>query len=267
MSRIAVVTGANKGIGFAIAKQLAQSPGIQVILTARDTARGQEAVNQLKEQKADVKFHQLDLTDKNSIDQFAAHIKKTYGGLDILVNNAGIAFKGDAFDENVARTTAATNYFGTRDVLDKLLPLVREHGRVVNVSSMAGRLSILSNELKGKFTDPKLNVEGINNLVNQFIADVADNTYSQKGWPKSCYGVSKVAVTALTTVLARDETYSKNGILINACCPGWVRTDMAGPNAPRTPDEGAKTPVMLALLPPGDTRTGLYWKDEKVREW
>jgi len=268
MSRLAVVTGANKGIGFAVVQKLAKSPGLNVILTARDPKLGQEAIDKLKAEKTtNVTFHQLDITDKSSIDRFATYLSNTHGGLDILINNAGMAFKGDAFDESVAKTTIKTNYDGTRDVCEKLLPLVRKNGRVVNVSSTAGRLSILGESLQKKFTDPALTVQGVDNLENQFISDVADNTYDKKGWPKSCYGVSKVGVTALTQVLGRDKKYSQNGILINACCPGWVRTDMAGPNAPLSVEEGAVTPVLLALLPEGDKRTGLFWSNSQPKQW
>jgi len=268
MSRVAVVTGGNKGIGFAIVKQLAASPGIDVILTARDPKLGQSALDQLHaENTKNVSFHQLDITDKASIDNLANYLQSKYGGLDILVNNAGMAFKGDAFDRNVAETTLKTNYYGTRDVLVKLLPLVKENGRVVNVSSTAGRLSNLSESLQKQFTDPALTVEGINALAQQFVEAVDDNTYAKKGWPKSCYGISKVAVTALTRVLGRDPAYHKKNILINACCPGWVRTDMAGPKATLSTDEGAVTPVKLALLPKEETKTGLFWREQQVVVW
>jgi len=211
--------------------------------------------------------YQLDIVDNGSIDKFSQHLEKEYGGIDILVNNAGIAAKGDAFDEHIARNTIGTNYFGTLNVLLKLLPLVKKNGRVVNVSSSAGKLSILSPDLQKKFTDPDLTIDGVNSLMNQFIQDVKENTYAQKGWPKTTYGISKVGLTAITRVLAHDEQYKNKGILINAVCPGWCRTDMAGPRAPLTPNEGAETPCLLATLPEASTSTGEFWKDKKPVQW
>jgi NAD(P)-dependent dehydrogenase (short-subunit alcohol dehydrogenase family) len=107
-SRVAVVTGANKGIGFGIVRKLAALPGVQVLLTARDESRGRQALKDLGS-PTNVRFHQLDISDAASVDSMAGHLRKEFGGLDILVNNAGLAFKGDAFNGDVARQTVRVN--------------------------------------------------------------------------------------------------------------------------------------------------------------
>jgi len=257
------VTGANKGIGFQTVKLLANVPGMHVILTARKESLGLEAIEKLKDH-SNVEFQQLDIDDEKSIANFANTLKSKFGGLDILVNNAGLAFKGDAFDENVARTTIATNYFGTLHVCNSLLPLVREGGRVVNVSSQAGSLAKLSPELKSKFTSSTLTVGEITNLMNSFITAVGKGTHKEEGWPQTTYGISKVGVTALTKVLAREE---KRNILINCCCPGWCQTDMSSNSGTRTAEQGANSAVYLSLLPSDSKINGKFYRDDKELEW
>jgi carbonyl reductase 1 len=145
MSRITVVTGANKGIGFSIVKILCQSKSKEdiVYLTARDESRGMKAVAELKGLGCDAAFHQLDLDSLESIKKLSNYLKQTYGGLDILVNNAGVAYKGSStapFDEQ-AEVTNRTNYFGTLNVCKHLIPLIKDRGRVVHVSSQCGHYS------------------------------------------------------------------------------------------------------------------------------
>jgi len=260
--KIAVVTGANKGIGLEAVKILARVPGLHVILTARNESLGLEALGKLNDKN--IEFHQLDITDESSIVKLANTLKTKYGGLDILVNNAGMAFKGNAFDENVARTTINTNYFGTLQACKHLLPLVRDGGRVVNVSSQAGSLSKVSPELKSKFTSSTLTTGEITNLMNSFITAVSKNTYKEEGWPQTTYGVSKVGVTALTKVLAREE---KRNILINCCCPGWCNTDMSSNSGTRTAEQGANSLVFLSLLPSDSKINGKFYRDEGELEW
>jgi len=262
-----VITGANKGIGYAIAKALAKSD-ILVVVTARDESLGKQASHSLVSsegvKKENLDFHQLDITDAKSIDEFGKYVEQKYGGIDILVNNAGMAFKGDAFDEHVARTTIATNYYGTLAVLKRLLPSVRDRGRVVNVSSSVGKLTRVGDDLVKRLTDPNLTVDGLNALMESFIDAVAKKDWNLKGWPTTTYGVSKIGVTALTRVLAHDE---KRNVLINSCCPGYVKTDMSSGRGPLTPDQGAETPVFLALLPPSSKATGGFYYQKSLVNW
>jgi len=269
--RVALVTGANKGIGYEIAAQLAEQPRILVLVSARSEEKAKNAVEAMHRtpniEPQRVEPFLLDIDDEKSIISAAQRVKEKFGGLDILVNNAAIAFKGDAFDENVARTTAKTNYFGTYNMLKHFLPIMRENGRVVNVSSQAGTISLhrCAERIRNQFLKEDLTVPELEGLLEKFAQDVATLRWKENGWPGSCYGISKAAVNSLTRILARDN--KTRGLLINACCPGSVRTDMSSHRGNRTPAEGAKTPVYLALLPEDCAITGKFWKDQKVLPW
>jgi len=258
-----IVTGGNKGIGFSIVKLLAQnSINNKVILTSRNVELGLKAVADLA--LPNVSYMQLDICDKSSIQKFTEDFKQKYSNIDVLINNAAIAFKGDRFDSEVASITVNTNYFGTLQVIETLFPLLHSGSRIINIASVAGNLNIIkSNELKLKFTSPTLTIDELNTLMNQFIEDVKTNTYQEKGWPRSAYGVSKVGVIALTHILARND---KN-IFVNCCCPGFVKTDMSSHRGVKTTDEGADTPVWLALLPPESTVNGKFFADRAERTW
>lgn len=190
-------------------------------------------------------------------------------GLDVLINNAAMAYKVAStapFIEQ-ATNTVKTNFTGTVNVTRALLPLMRPGGRIVMVSSSAGRLGILKPHLQEQFTSTSLTEPQLVSLMDQFVQDVANRVHQTNGWPTTAYGVSKVGVTAFTKVIARElSAGGHTDILVNACCPGWVRTDMAGPNAPRTPDQGAETPVYLAMLPP-NSPSGEFWRDNKIASW
>jgi len=271
--RIAVVTGGNKGIGFAICRALQkQNPTIHVVLAARSESLGKDAVNALQQenpqQQENIEYAPLDLTEPSSAARLASWLKDRHKGIDILINNAGMAWKGDAFDENVARTTLGTNYFGTLSVMQELLPIVRDGGRVVNVCSFAGVPSRVREDVRKQFLAPSISLDKLNSVMNSFIEAVKDGTYAEKGWPKQTYSVSKIGETVMGNIFAREESYRKRGILILSVNPGWVKTDMAGPKAPLTIDQGAETPVFSALLPPDTSvQTGSYLSDKKVVDW
>lgn len=183
--RVAVVTGANKGIGYAIVKQLADpSLGLTVVLTCRNEERGKQAVAALAVEGLDVLFHPLDITQEPSIDALAKWLQDRFQGLDILVNNAGIAYRGDAFSYEVAKNTLECNYFGTLAVIQKLSPLLREGARVVNVSSRAGKFSRLSPSLREYLFREDCTIPELSALMNDFIQSVKEGTWEQKGWPK-----------------------------------------------------------------------------------
>ncbi|XP_019585851.1 carbonyl reductase [NADPH] 3 [Rhinolophus sinicus] len=273
-SRVALVTGANKGIGFAIARELCRQFSGDVVLTARDAARGRAAVQQLQAEGLSPRFHQLDIDDLQSIRALRDFLLKEYGGLNVLVNNAGIAFKTDdptPFDIQ-AEVTLKTNFFATRNVCTELLPIIKPHGRVVNISSRVGTnaLENCSENLQEKFRCETLTEEDLVDLMKKFVEDTKNEVHEREGWPNSAYGVSKLGVTVLSRILARrlDEKRKADRILLNACCPGWVKTDMAGASGCRTLEEGADTPVYLALLPPDATEPhGQLVHDKVVIHW
>ena len=196
--RLAVVTGANQGIGYEIAKALALSPNnVHVILTARDANKGQAAVNSINayarehshgqhqpasplvSQPPSVEFYQLDVRDQGSIDRFSTHIGTVHGGrVDILVNNAGLAFKGDTFGADEARATIDTNFYGTIRVTEALLPYLRaaasaapasRGARVINICSQAGRLGQVSPQLQARFQDADASVASLSRLVRACV--------------------------------------------------------------------------------------------------
>ncbi|KAG5563150.1 hypothetical protein RHGRI_005789 [Rhododendron griersonianum] len=261
--RIAVVTGSNKGIGLEICRQLA-SNGVTVILTARDENRGLEAVRNLKASGlSDILFHQLDVTNQTSIASLAEFIKTKFKKLDILVNNAGVgdfdslvgpnAKKGEIFKQSLedAEACLKTNYYGVKLLTEELIPLLQQSDspKIVNVSSSFGKLEYVSNEkAKEQLSEiDGLTVEKVDEVVKWYYEDLREDLLETKGWPLSvsAYKVSKAALIGYTRVMAKN--YPK--IAINTVCPGYVKTDLNYNTGIYTVEQGAKGPVMLALLP------------------
>jgi carbonyl reductase 1 len=253
--RVAVVTGGNRGIGREIARRLATA-GLDVVATGRDPTEGRKAAAEIG-----ARYLPLDVTDAASIDALAASLR---GGLDVLVNNSGISMQG--FDAAVAQGTLDVNFFGAMNVTDRLLPLVRSGGRIVMVSSGMGELSSVSDSLRKRFVDPALSRDELVSLMHSFVREVAAGTHARSGWPSSAYRVSKVGLNALTRILARELASDPRRILVNAVCPGWVRTSMGGPGAPRSVEKGSETPAWLALLPDGGP-SGRFFRDQREIAW
>ena len=227
---------------------------------------GQQAVATLRaETGGDLLFGQLDVTDAASVAAFAAWAEKELGHVDALVNNAGIAFKGDTWGASEAKATVDTNYRGTRAVTEALLPLIGRGGRVVNVCSRAGtsRLVAGSPGLAARWA-AVASAADVDALVAEFEAAVADGSWQAKGWPKSMYGVSKLAEAAYTRVLAGEV--GDKGITVAACCPGWVCTDMSSHKGPLSVDQGADTPAWLASDAPASVAGG-FWAERKRIEY
>ncbi|XP_012230090.2 carbonyl reductase [NADPH] 1 [Linepithema humile] len=270
--RVAVVTGSNKGIGFAIVKDLCQQYDGNVYLTARDVTRGQNAVSELKKQGLQPKFHQLDVNDDESVTKFRDYLKNTYGGLDVLVNNAAIAFKSAATEPFAvqAEETVRVNYFSLRRVCDALYPLLRPHARVVHVSSSAGRLcNITGKALKQKLSDPNLTEAELDEIMRDFVNSAKSGTHVKAGWSNSAYEASKIGVSALAGIhQSTFNTDPRKDIAVNAVHPGYVDTDMTNHKGPLTPEQGAIAPVYCALLPEDTEIKGKYiWFDKTLSEW
>ncbi|KAK2041076.1 carbonyl reductase [Colletotrichum somersetense] len=285
-SRIGVVTGANKGIGYAIVRQLAlqypKSPlnkgSLLIYLTARDKSRGEQAVSNiqgdadLKQAKAlsadggaaDIKFHQLNISDSSSISNLASFLKKEHPeGIDFVINNAGIAMQG--FDSNVVKSTLACNYHGTLEATRAWIPILKPDGRIVNVASVSGSLSKYSLEIKQRFLNAQ-SVSEVTELMEEFTVAVEKGTHEEDGWPSAAYAVSKAGEIGMTRAIARELQEKGSKLSVNSCHPGYVVTDMTRGGGTKTPDQGAQTPVHLAVADIGGA-TGEYWSDEKVAKW
>ena len=183
----------------------------------------------------------------------------------MLVNNAGVAL--DGFDASIVEKTLGCNYFGTLRLTGALLPLMqqRDGARIVNVSSMIGKLNKYPPELEKRFRGAK-DVEDITLLMNEFNSAVASGNHDQRGWPSTAYGVSKAGVTGMSKVLGQQTVGQKGSLLLNACCPGYVNTDMSKGRGRLSPDRGAQTPVKLALGDIGNV-SGEFWEREEISSW
>jgi NAD(P)-dependent dehydrogenase (short-subunit alcohol dehydrogenase family) len=229
-NKVAVVSGANRGIGKEVVRQLAER-GYTVVLGARDQAKGEEAARELGNHN--VVALGLDVTNDQSVTKFMQEVERRFGRLDVLVNNAGTMYDSwqtaSEADLEKSRIAHETNFWGAWRLAKAAVPLMRKSGkgRIVNVSSEAGALSKL-------------------------------------GAGPPAYASSKAAMNALTRVLAAE--LKGDGILVNSVCPGWVRTEMGGQNAPRTVEQGASS-VVWAVTIPDDGPTGGFYRDGKPLEW
>jgi NAD(P)-dependent dehydrogenase (short-subunit alcohol dehydrogenase family) len=232
MKRTAIVTGANRGIGYEVSRQLADQ-GYRVIMTSRDRVKGQAAYFALRNTKRDLVYHPLDVTSDESVATLKATLQREVGTVEVLVNNAAILIDEEQklLSEalSVLRTTFETNYFGALRMCQAFIPLMKEsnYGRVVNVSSEVGSL-----------------------------ADMA--SYAP------AYSTSKAALNALTRIIAAEV--SSFNIKVNSVCPGWVRTDMGGEDATRSVEKGAESIIWLATLP-NDGPTGGFFQDFQPLRW
>ncbi len=236
MNKTALVTGANRGIGFAIARQLAEL-GITVLAGVRNGASAASATAAFGKIGVDVQPVILDVANVAALPSSLKDIEQRHAPIDILVNNAAIlidgpgGFDASLFDmtDETFRLTWETNVLAPAAIIRTLLPgmIARGYGRVVNVSSLAGQLAGMGS-----------------------------------GFP--AYRISKTALNALTRIAAAEA--GRGDVKVNACSPGWVRTGMGGPEASRLPDKGAETPVWLATLP-SDGPTGGFFEDKKAVPW
>ncbi len=237
--KIALVTGANRGIGRETARQLARL-GYEVIGTSRNPEQGDRVARELASDGI-VHFHPLDVTDASSIRALGKWVRETQGRLDVLVNNAGIfpdaggSVSGTALSAmkaplEILQAAMETNVYGPFLLCQEFLPMMLKqgHGRVVNVSSGMGQLS----EMEGGYPGYRLSKTSLNALTRMFAAEMGE-------------GVD---------------------VLINSVCPGWVKTDMGGAGAERTPEKGAETLVWLATLPQGGPSGG-FFRDREAIAW
>ena len=271
MVKVAIVTGANKGIGFGIVKGLLKRFDGVVYLTSRDDARGKAAVTKLNELGLKPEYHQLDVADRNSVLRFRDHIKEKYGGIDILINNAGLGCSEDFFGPyEMYKTLIDVNYFSILTIQELLFPLVRNNGRILNMSSACGHLSNIRNMYWiERLSKKDLTVEDVNEFVNWYLDGLKNGTFNfddiADNGTSAAYRVSKVALSAITMV-QQKELEARN-ISVNSMHPGLVRTDMMLGLGFFDIDEAAKTPIYLVLDAPDTLKGAFVWYDGRVLDW
>jgi len=274
IAKFALVTGANKGIGLEIVRQLCTIENMNVILTARNIELGEQAVREINSDK--VIFHQLDINDEESIKNFKHDLVKDIlpsdKGLDILINNAGFAYHGNIFGLEEAKHTINTNYHGTRRVCEALEDLVvksatgtNNYGRIINVCSMAGRLTQVNEKLQARFAADDVTTDKLDALENEFYQAIINDNLRTAGWPKSMYGISKLLEIAYTKMLARK--LESTGVQVTACCPGYCATDMSSMRGYKTAAQGAETPVFLATQKFTHSPNGRFFQEEREIQW
>jgi carbonyl reductase 1 len=257
---IAVVTGANRGLGLETAHSLAKR-GYRVWLTGRSPQQAEAAAAKLRAEQLDVQAASLDVASAESVAAFAERMARE-PGIDALVNNAGATFQG--FDEGVAARTLEGNYRGAVRVTDSLLGRLAPAANIVMVSSGMGELSSFSAALQQRFLSNALTRAQIEELADEFVSAVGRGTHTAAGFPSNAYSVSKALLNAFTRVLARE--LEGTGKRVNAVCPGWVRTRMGGSSAPRSLEEGASGIVWAALLDASGPNGG-FFRDAKAIRW
>lgn len=261
----AVVTGANRGIGLETCRQLARR-GWRVILTGRDRDKAAAAAETLVAEGGGapptVEARALDVGDAGSVAAFAAQLAREGVSVHALVDNAGVSLRG--FDADLAAATLNINYFGAVRVTEALMPLLPRGGRVVMVSSGMGELAGFAPALRARFVDPTLDRASLAALVDSFVSEVRRKQHERHGWPSNAYRVSKAALNAYVRILAPE--LAPRGVLVNAVCPGWVRTDMGGASASRAVASGAAGVVWAATLAAGGP-TGGFFRDGRAIPW
>lgn len=283
-SQLAARTPSNKQVVRNLALSYKTSPRnhpsspLRIYVCARDRSKGAHAIQSLHDDPAlqsaralssagglvELAARELDVTSQDSVDAFAGDMRAAHpDGIDVLVNNAGIASEG--FDAAVVQKTLATNYYGVRRMCLSMIPGMAPGGRVVNISSMSGKLNKYSDSLTARFRGART-LDDVDALMAEFQDAVGRGKHAEEGWPPVAYAVSKAGVTGLSRVLGRGLLEGQSGVLLNACCPGYVDTDMTKHRGKKTPDQGAQLPVRLALGDVGGVG-GEFWEFDEVGKW
>ncbi|KAL8262789.1 hypothetical protein R6Q59_024138 [Mikania micrantha] len=262
---VAIVTGANKGIGYALVKRFAKL-GLTVVLTARDRSKGLDAMDSLKVLGLDhnVYFCQLDISDRASISSFVSWFRARFELFDILVNNAAVCFNTMGQNSiDYADTVINTNYYGSKQFTEAMLPLFRRSAfitRILNISSRLGTLDKLKNtEMKTILGNiERLSEDQIEMVLHVFLQDVAEDRWKKVGWPEiwTDYSVSKLALNAYSQVLARKY---KDMVSVNCFCPGFTQTSMTNGKGNHSADDAAEMAAAITLLPPHHLTTGKFY--------
>ncbi|OWR51675.1 carbonyl reductase [NADPH] 3-like [Danaus plexippus] len=270
-TKVAVVTGSNKGIGFEIVKGLCEKFPGSVYLTARNEERGRKAVQRLEEMGYKPLFHLLDVTSEASIQEFANHVTTHHSGIDVLVNNAGIL----DFDKSVSsyedsKKLLDTNFYSLLTITRILYPLLTNTARIVNLSSDWGLLSNINKQVwLDVLNKDDLTVDEILQFVDDFLeaAKNGKKSFISFAGYYGDYKVSKVALSALTFVQQKQFIEQGKDISINCVHPGFVKSDMTKGRGNFTPERGARTPLYLLLEAPQSHKGTFVWHDGHQVNW
>ncbi|GAB7349821.1 hypothetical protein MBLNU459_g0528t1 [Dothideomycetes sp. NU459] len=261
-SRVVVVTGANRGIGLAICSLILSST--QPVKLYAASRSGADLALKSSSPSTSISYPQLDVTNQRSIDALVRDLEDQTGHVDVLINNAGLNAYPEHSPEGVEKMLNV-NYRGTLRVIHPIFRLILRPSvdMIVNMSSTASNLKIYSPEVRSRFRNPDMTIPELDRIAQDYLDAVAQGRESASGFsgPGQGYCVTKACVNALTSLLARENP----GLVINACCPGWVDTDMGGimGKPPKTAADGARIPVRLGF---GDVDgvTGRYWANDSI---
>jgi len=277
-----LITGSNKGIGYGIAEEILNSPQLQnyrVILTSRNIELGHKAFKSLSTKyevfnaKNRLIYYQLDINDPKSVTEFIRWLKDSFYTISILVNNAGILMDEYEFNLNNFDKLFQTNFLDTINFTDKIIGLITD--KIIFISSSDTQELTFNNEkLKQRFTKDDLTIDELSLLIEEFRISIKNKTYTKEGWPDygigwshNSYAFSKMCLSLYTKILGKRNDTVKRNIQVYSCCPGWVKTDMGGQNAPRSLKEGMVTPMFLIELQLDKIDLkyqGMFFYDENV---
>ena len=248
--RTVLITGANKGIGYAtIEKLLSEPTPYDIILTSRDVTLGEKATATLQEKypnsSSTVTYHQLDQNDDKSVENLVEWIKSSNKKIDVLVNNAAV--RQSTTDDEYKKLIVKTNFVSVVNLTEKLLPYLTEDGKILQITSLVGQLAWQGETLRKALTDPELTREKLFELANNIVEVTKDFPYNPPFFAESSYPASK----------ALSNTYTRNFLLgqlkenqqVYVVEPGWVQTDMGGTRAPLTPEQGVDSIWYVINLP------------------
>jgi len=251
MSKIVLVTGANRGIGKEVALRLAQHQ-FRVIAASRTLEKAIETQLEFRNQGLEVDVLALDVSNPSSITSAFEEVQQRYGSIDILINNAGI--NGSGWSQEVFNEIMQTNFYGPVQAIRLFSQIIPEGGQIINVTSELGKLKYLNDTYKNVVTSSN----SIDELLTvPFLPDEQINSYMNV----PVYQVAKACLNRATQIFSQAFSHANNHkqIFVNSCCPGWVKTDMGGQAAPRTIEQGGASILALALNTP--TTTGGFFRD------
>ena len=270
--KLIMITGANRGIGFGMIESLLKSnPEYNFIMCARSMERGKKAFEELKKKFPDVEsrvtLHELNIESSKSIDDFVEWIKNTHTIVHCLFNNAGICSWNTEITEAMVKEMVPTNYYGTVELTEKMFPLLPNESKIIFMTSRLGtHPNVSDSTISERLRNPKLTRSELKTIVDDFCTDVKNHKYPPDRGDYIIYGLTKLALNYYTKIFCEEKEVKDKNIQIYACHPGCVRTEMWGPSAPMSIEEGTVCPCYLINLPwkIDDKYQGKYFNDCKV---